>query len=181
MDNNLLELSKNVFKTFDKKKIIIVVGFVGILLILLSDVMPKMTSEKTKSTNIDYSAYISDLEKQTTNIVGSISGVGKCKVMITLEETDENVYAMDTQENFSDSSNSTKSEYIFYEKDNDDTPVLLKQFFPKVKGVVVVCQGGDDYFIKEEIISAISSLFGVSTNNITVSKLNGWLYERIRK
>ena len=92
--------------------------------------------------------------------------------MITLQETDENFYAQNLDENKNSGYISKKSEYVLYEDNNNDSPVLIKQSFPKVMGVAVVCQGGNNANVKEKIISAVSSLFGISTAKISVSKLN---------
>lgn len=157
----------------DKKKIIIVIGFVGILLILLSELVPSASSNtSTKSTQTDYDEYVTSLENKTADLISSIDGVGRCKVMITLEQSDENVFAKNTDESNSSGSYSKKSEYVLYEDNNNDTPILVKQYFPKVKGVAVVCTGGDDVVIREKIISSISSLFGISGTKISVSKIN---------
>ena len=112
------------------------------------------------------------MEDKTESIISSIDGVGKCKVMITLQETDENIYAQNLDENKNSGYISKKSEYVLYEDNNNDSPVLIKQSFPKVMGVAVVCQGGNNANVKEKIISAVSSLFGISTAKISVSKLN---------
>ena len=125
-----------------------------------------------KSESTDYRQYITSLEEKTENIISSIDGVGKCKVMITLQETDENFYAQNTDENTDSGSISKKSEYVLYEDNNNDSPVLIKQSFPKVMGVAVVCQGGDNANVKEKVISAVSSLFGISSAKISVSKIN---------
>lgn len=171
MDSKLFEKIKDNYKSLGKKRYILIVGFVGILLILIADMVPTSTAKKDNQ-NTDYQCYIEQLEKETKSIISSIDGVGECKVMLTLCETDENVYGKNTDESTNSGSISTKSEYIFYEEDNEDKPVLIKQYFPKVMGVVVVCQGGDRGDVKEQIINAVSSLFNISSNKISVSKLN---------
>lgn len=163
---------KKAFEHFGKKKIVVMIGILGIALILLSEMIPNANSAKTKSNSIDCTQYVLSLEKQTTEIISSISGVGKCKIMLTLAQTDENVFAQNMDESFSDSSNSKRNEYVFYEDNNNDTPILLKQYYPKVNGVVVVCQGGDDVVVQQKVVSAISSLFDIPSNKISVSKLN---------
>lgn len=171
MVNKLKEYLEKI--KFDKKKIIIAIGFMGIALILLSEVVPQESS-KSQNTDVqtDYNEYVSSLEEKTADLISSIDGVGKCKVMITLEQSDENIFAKNTDESTNSGSYSKKSEYVLYEDNNNDTPVLVKQYFPKVKGVAVVCTGGDDVIVKEKVISSISSLFGISGTKISVSKIN---------
>ncbi|MDO4365123.1 MAG: hypothetical protein Q4C99_11410, partial [Clostridia bacterium] len=97
-----------------KEKLLVVACVFGVILILLSEVIPSGTSNK-KSDTVDYPQYISSLEDKTENIISSIDGVGRCKVMITLQETDENFYAQNTDENTDSGSISKKSEYVLYE------------------------------------------------------------------
>ena len=68
----------------DKKiKIAVILGLVGILLIGASEVMPKKSVEP-KAQEMSCTEYTAELESKTQQIVASISGVGKCRVMITL-------------------------------------------------------------------------------------------------
>ena len=174
MVNKIKEILKSITHGADKKKIIMIVGFLGIALILLSEFVPASSDAKAKKTadEVDYSAYASELESRTAEIISSIDGVGKCKVMITLEQTDESVFAKNTDENASSGSYSKKSEYVLYEDNNNDTPVLIKQYFPKVKGVAIVCAGADDVVVRERVISSVSALFGLPTTKISVSRMN---------
>lgn len=171
METKIKEYFSNFKKMKHKEKLLVFACIFGVVLILLSEVLPSGTSSR-KSESTDYRQYISSLEEKTENIISSIDGVGKCKVMITLQETDENFYAQNTDENTDSGSISKKSEYVLYEDNNNDSPVLIKQSFPKVMGVAVVCQGGDNANVKEKVISAVSSLFGISSAKISVSKIN---------
>lgn len=171
MDSKIKSYVEKFKQSKHKERLLIVACIFGVVLILLSEIKLPATASK-KSAQTDYQQYISILEDKTESIISSIDGVGKCKVMITLQETDENFYAQNLDENTNSGYISKKSEYVLYEDNNNDSPVLIKQSFPKVMGVAVVCQGGNDANVKEKIISAVSSLFGISTAKISVSKLN---------
>lgn len=169
---------KKIFSSFSnfkyKKQAVIVFGLIGVVLILLSELTPATTDVKSKAqSSTDYDSYVSSLENRTQSIISSIDGVGKCKVMITLEQTDESVFAKNIDEISQNGNFSKKSEYVLYENDNNDEPILVKQYFPKVYGVVVVCQGGDDTAVKERVISSISALFDIPYSKISVSRLSG--------
>ena len=82
----------------DKKiKIFAAIGIIAILLILLSEFIPTATESKNKEET-DYAEYISSLENETQELLSSISGAGRCKVMITLKNSSESVYAKNTEE-----------------------------------------------------------------------------------
>lgn len=173
MDNKLLPLANKIKSLKHKERYIVIACVLGVALILLSELVPSGNSSTKKADDgVDYQEYIVSLEEKTQDIISSIEGVGKCKVMITLCETDESFYAANIEENTDSGHISKKNEYVFYEDNNNDSPVLIKQTFPKVMGVAVVCQGGDNAFVKERVISAVSSLFGISSAKISVSKIS---------
>ena len=171
MDSKLLPLANKIKSLKHKERYIVIACVLGVALILLSELVPS-SSTKNADDSMDYQEYIVSLEQKTQDIISSIDGVGKCKVMITLCETDESFYASNIEENTDSGHISKKNEYVFYEDNNNDSPVLIKQTFPKVMGVAVVCQGGDNAFVKERVISAVSSLFGISSAKISVSKIS---------
>jgi len=99
--------------------------------------------------------------------------VGTCKVMITLEKSDENVYATNSESKRDADSGSSKEDYVLYDQDSGESPLLLSAYLPNVQGVAVVCTGGDDPAVREKITTTVASLFGIPTNRISVSKLKG--------
>ena len=107
-----------------------------------------------------------------TDVLSAMDGVGACEVMITLNETNENVYAQNSSEKTEENKSEYESEYVIHSGENGDDPVLIKQYFPQVKGVAVVCTGGDDIRVKENIVNSVTALFNISSNRISVSKIN---------
>ena len=159
------------FNSADKKlKIAVIVGLIGILLLGMSEAIPKQKTE-VKSEKISYSEYTSELEEKTKNIISSIDGVSECRVMITLKNSNESIFAKNNQENSNGSNYSSESEYVLYNGESGEQPVLLKEYYPEVKGVVVVCSGADDVTVRENVINCISSLYAIPSTKISVSKL----------
>ncbi len=157
----------------NKNKIIIAVGVIGILLILLSEVnLGSGESKKDKNPDMDYASYVNSLNAELTELLSSIDGVGECRVMITLRNTSESVYAKNSDSSSSDNSKSSSDEYVIYDSENGDSPILLKENFPDIEGVAIVCSGGDNIAVKEKVIKCVSALFNISSNRISVTKLN---------
>lgn len=173
MESKIKEISKIIFRPENRIKLFVALGVIGVLLILLSEVAPHDESIKKDNSEIQYDKYISSLEEKTTSIISSIDGVGECRVMLTLSSTDESVYAKNTEEKMANSSYSKNNEYVLYDGTQGDEPILIKQVFPTVQGVVVVCTGGDNVVVRERIINSVSSLFDVPSSRISVSKLEG--------
>ena len=170
--NSISEIFERIRKSDKKMKLMIICAFIGIALIMLSEAMP-FQSAKNNNADKDYSydEYVSMLERKTENLIESINGAGECSVMLTLKNTRESVYAKNSEERRNDGSYSNSFEYVLYKGQDGETPVLVKQYFPQVMGVAVVCSGGDNVTVRENIISCLSSVFDIPTSKISVSKL----------
>lgn len=174
MTEKIKEKLSAVLNSDKKVKIFVIIGILGIALILLSEAIPHTNTDGSNKTQIQetsYSDYITSLEKETQNIIGSINGVGKCKVMLTLKDTNESVYAKNSDEKSDDGSYSKSYEYVLYDGQDGETPVLIKQYFPQIQGVVIVCDGADNTVVREHVINSVSSLFNIPTSRISVSKI----------
>ena len=170
MANSIKEIISKV-KTSDKKvRVLVIIGLIGIVLIMLSDVSFFSSDNKKSSDDYSYDEYVCNLEDKCEKLIESIDGVGECKVMITLRDTKESIYARNSEESRNDSSFSNSYEYVLYKADDGETPILVKQYFPKVLGVAVVCNGADNAAVKERIISLLTSVFDISSSKISVSK-----------
>lgn len=170
--NKIKEAFDFVIKKDSKSiKIIVAVGLIGILLLAIPEMVSNNKKEVTSDSSFDYFEYTDMLEKKLTSVISEIDGVGECTVMITLEKTQESVYATDNERKSDSNSLSSKDSYVLYDSDKGEAPVLIKEYTPTVQGVTVVCSGGDNIEVKENIINAVTSLFNISTNRISVSKL----------
>lgn len=169
-------MKENLKKMFNSKqlktKVLVIAGVIGVILILLSEISFDSPNKNTEITHGDYVAYLNNLDDELTDIISKINGVGACEVMITLKNTSEGVYAQNTEISTDDSSSSENNEYVIYNGENGDGPILLKENLPEIEGVAVVCSGGDNVAVREQIIKCVSALFNISSNRISVSKIN---------
>lgn len=138
---------KELFKNEKSLKIILVSGMALILAIALSGI--SHNEPKTEQNAFfDYNRqaeYEEALESKLCAVLSEINGIGSVKIMITLDSSEENMF-----------------------DDGDDEPVSVKT--PSIRGVIVVCDGGDNILIREKVISAVSGAFGISTTRVSVIK-----------
>lgn len=164
----------------DKKTaLFVVIGFTVIMIIFLSEFGNWGEEEKKKEQNTEEMSsvtYCEYLEDKVKEIVESIDGAGEAKVMITLSETTEYIYATndkDSRKNSDNADDSTfENDYVIIENNSNDTGLLVKTIEPKVRGVAVVCEGGNDSTVQRQIYSAVSAVLNISTSRISISKLN---------
>lgn len=169
----------NKLKIDKKTALFVVIGFTAILIIFLSELSNSVEEEKNMDLNTEEMSsvtYCEYLEDKVKEIVESIEGAGEAKVMITLSETTEYIYATndkDSRKNSENSDDSTfENDYVIIENNSNDTGLLIKTIEPKVRGVAVVCEGGNDSTVQRQIYSAVSAVLNISTSRISISKLN---------
>ncbi len=172
--NDIKERIEKFLKSDERRiKIIVTVGIIGVILLVVSSAAQNKTPDKKSESiaDIDYTSYCSKLEEELKEVISSIDGVGKCEIMITLENSSENVYATDNEIRSDSASSSSRDEYVLIDSNGVQQPVLIKEYYPKVQGVSVVCSGGDNSKVKAEITDTVTSLFNISANRVSVSKL----------
>lgn len=131
-------------------------------------------------TNVDtITEYKQTLEQDILNMLSSMQGVGSVNVMITLENGVENIYV--TEESFStdvskdnniisNERRNAETSTLIVEDTNGRRQALLKMTVePKVRGVFVVCDGGDNILIVSRITDAIKALLNISSTKIYVT------------
>lgn len=185
------DIGKKLIDSLGIPKLLLVLA-AGIVLIALSagdmstrkkDTLKEV--ENTTDTESDTKdEYTKKLERQFESVLANASGVGRVKVMITLDTSSEKVTLSDPvykneSVNETEADGSVKSQTnsesspqtVFSEKDDVKDPYVVKEIEPVIKGVLVVCEGGDNDSVKKEITSAAEVLFGLESHKIKVMKL----------
>ena len=174
LENKIKDALSFIVKSDSKKiKIIVAMGLIAIILIAFSSMFQSKDSKSdiVENDSFDYSSYSEETERKLTNIISSIDGVGECEVMITFEYTGENIYAKDSEAKSDDTSQSNSDQYVLYDSQNGEKALLIKEKYPTVQGVSIVCTGGDNTQVREAIINTVTSLFDISTNRVSVSEI----------
>jgi stage III sporulation protein AG len=141
-----------------KKKLIYILGAIGVLLILLPSFFDKEEKSEPETEQSDYCAV---LEDRLEEILPKIEGVGNADVMVTAKNYGEKRLAKDED-------GSTKKTVVLNQKGGGEEPEVLEEFYPEIQGVIIAADGGKSSKIKEEITEAVSALLGVETYKIKV-------------
>lgn len=166
----------NKFKELAKKpsflKAAAAVGMLMIILILISDLNG---NEEKKRSDIDVKGisfteadlYAEETEKRLCEVLSEIEGVGKATVMLTINSTEEYVYA----ESIKSGTSQTENNYVIIDKGSQKEALVKKINNPAISGVVIVCEGGDDPRVCERVYNAVSTALDISTNKIYVAEM----------
>lgn len=123
-------------------------------------------AEPTASTS--YYSEEKELEDKLISILSEIKGAGAVTVALTFEQGTEYVYAEENNEKQSADQSETSTSLAQI----NDSPVLVKQRLPEVKGVVIVAEGAGDALVKERLYQAIKSLLGLTSSQIAIIEGN---------
>ena len=165
-----------------RRTLIVALGIVGLLLIFLSSFLP--TTEQSEQSRAEPPAstsevdYRRELEDELREMISSIEGAGDVRVMITMDSTAEDVYAVDktesetkrSGESESDVQRSEENEYVIIKgKDGSEQTVVKKQKMPEIRGVLVVCTGGASAVTREKVTAAVAVALGISQSRVMVT------------
>lgn len=186
---------KNIISKGNSLQFCLLVALVGVLLVFVSNLFsPKSNFNKnleTKSKTEIYTStkkYKEDLENSVKDIISSMKEVGKNpKVLISLESTEQNVYATENKkstETVKDSygnyvnsdqtklkeTNETETKYIkIRDQDGSEKALSVTKIQPAIKGVVIVCPGGENQSVKEKVTEAVKTALNIPSKKVFVT------------
>ncbi len=177
----------------DKKLLcIVLVGIVGMAIILLTEIGSKPESSQYDDSQVSVNqkesvneyTYVQEIEQRLTNIVSSIDGAGRAKVMVTLANGAEQVYAKQDKTKSNSSIQGTgegrsvednlekENEYlVIRSNDNSENGLIIKIIQPDIRGVAIVCEGADSIIVKQSIINTVTAVLGISSTKVNIAKM----------
>ena len=180
-----------------RKDQLLIFFLVGVLLLVIA--LPSGTKEKEKDsrhseidgeeavgTQAEEQDYARYLERRLEETLSQLDGAGNVRVMVTLQSSAQKIVEKDTQgerdaitEEDSQggrrtSENTSHQETTVYEGmgEKSQEPYVSKELTPRVEGVVVLAEGGENALVKKNITEAIQALFGIDTHKIRIMKKN---------
>ncbi len=164
-------MSKNVInREISRKRILalILLAALGVSLILFSKCASSEGANKqtcTEPEKLDPAQYAKGVEEKVESLCNKIDGVSSTYAVVTLKGGYRAIYATDSQAGSSNSKNQT----VIIGSGSSEKALLIGYENPEIAGIGIVCSGGNDPVLRQNIISVISSAFNISTNKIFVA------------
>lgn len=154
----------------DKKALLtVIIGITGMFLVLLSE-LPLFSQESRSSTPKENTVYSQSLENEIEDLLSQIEGAGEVSVLFTYDTSEETVWAKDKDESEEKGAGRDISEkHIIIDTVQAENGLAVKVIYPKVRGVAVVCSGGNNPQVKSEIKALLSALFDIGSNKISIA------------
>lgn len=177
-----IDFSEYIEKFTGKGKIYyyILVGILGVILIISGDNSDLKTESSTYTTSF-LQEYKDKTEKELTDFLKNINGVGEVNVVISIESGHENIYAQKEKyinniknEYEADDyvNNSTyENEYIIIKNSGEEQALIEKTMQPEIRGVAISCSGADDVSVVLAVTNTVSVVLDVPTHKICVTKM----------
>lgn len=143
------------------------------------------TGSVESTVDSEREGYERRLEQRLKELLEQMEGVGAVEVMLVLHSSEEKVWHVDRQSSSSlvqesaadGSGKSTQNqeenqETVLIGSGQEATPMLEKEIYPQIEGIVILAEGAGDASVRAEITEAVEALFGLSVHKIKVSKKN---------
>lgn len=164
------KITGKLHKLVEKYKYAIVVLLIGLTLLLIPE--KESTPQKVEAT---VPATVGEeilIEDSLVEILQSVDGAGKVKVLLSMSTGKETIYQTDTEASATgDSNNQTVKTVIITDSERSEAG-LIRQVNPAAyKGAIVVCQGADSPTVRLAVTQAVSKITGLGTDAICVLKM----------
>lgn len=157
MNDESLGVAKLISYLGEKKSLVIVIValIIGVCLMLFGG---RRDGDVPAVSTADFDTSL--IEEKVEDLCGRVDGVGQVSVMITADAVAQKLYAKNSQFN----SDYSKTEYVTVS--GELLPTGEKAM--TVRGVAIVCEGGDDVGVKLKLTELVCALFDIGADRVSV-------------
>ncbi len=148
---------KDFIKSNKNKLTVFILAIGGVILIIFSSLIGT-DSKETAEEYTEVGFYTTYLEERISELCNSVYGVSDTRVFLTLDCSSEQIYQSDGV-----------SDFLILTGEGGETAVKLCEIYPKVRGIAVVCKGGEIPRIKETVTELLAAALGLPKNKIQVA------------
>ncbi len=174
-------MNEKIKKIIQNPRLLLIVGVVGIALVFISSAFTHEKSNvKGKTADNTYTAqeYCRIIENDIEDIVTGITGDRNPTVVITLESSmrynyasaDETDMSTSVGESTDQSSERKKQSYITVKTaDGGEEALIVAEIMPEIRGVAIICSGGNDNTTAEKIKNAVTAALNITSKRVYIS------------
>ena len=141
----------------NKRKYLLALLLCGVLLMLFPCTLDSDSEPREDENQSVFS--VKEEERRLGEILSSIQGAGKCKVLLSLQAGTELILAED------------EGETVVISSGGSQSTVTVQKRSPEYLGAVVVAKGSRDPNVRYDILSAVMSYTGLGADKITICPL----------
>ena len=165
---DIKRLSNNVKNTISKYKYATIILLIGICLLLV----PAKTKKSVVTDKLPQSKLQAIESEQLAQILQSVKGAGKVKVLLSVATGEKTLYQTDSDVTGGGDNNSSRLEtVIVMDAQRAETGLINQINPPTYLGAIVVCEGADSATVKFAVTQAVAKITGLGTDSICVLKM----------
>ena len=160
---------EQIIKIFKNKnnRIIFIIFIIGVVLVLTAQ-QHKDTDGVSVSASAGAAMSVQDEEERLAGMLSQIEGAGRVSVMITYESGTEKNLAYETKSTSRENSGERSEDRRAVTSGGE--PMVVKEVYPQVKGVIVAADGADSASVKAAIREAVTASLGVGAHRVCIFK-----------
>ena len=170
-------IAEKILPVLIKYRALLIVLLAGVLL-LASGGWPgserRDPVQETAPASADEEGFsLSAFEENLNQKLAAIEGVGRVGLMLSLDQTEEAVYAVNTRRTDSEAGGQSYESDLTVVSDGSygETPVTVKNLLPTFRGAVVLCDGADNAEVRLAVTQAVTTVCGIGADKVTVLKM----------
>ena len=148
-------------KKFKIEYVLVILIAISIVAILFFNGSLGQKNEQSETT------YQQNLQNDLVNILSQIKGVGKVSCYVSFDGDVEEVFLKNTTSVNKNDVIEIVEEVVLV----NGKPYAIKNEYPNVRSLVVVCEGGDDIYVKTMINNVLTMALDVPGEKIQIYKM----------
>jgi len=164
-NRNIIPMKNTIKRSKKGIAILAAVALIGVLLLMIGSRDKDTSGDEVNFESLDPAKYAKEVEERVEELCNRVDGASSAYAVVTLKGGYKAIYASDRQSG----SNSSKSDTVLIGSGSGQKALLIGYENPEIAGIGIVCSGGDNYNVRKNIISVVSSAFDISSNKIFVS------------
>lgn len=159
---------------------------VGVIFLILSNTHISKKEANIQTTQLHEQmqqvstvTYEEQLSRQLEEALCHMVGVGKVRVLLTLDDGGEVSVLQDhddTRTEQEETNSSGESRKLLENRqqtetvrDAQDQPYVLRQNVPTIRGVLILAEGAESSVVKQELLRAVQALLGVPADQVHIA------------
>lgn len=172
---DILDKLKGMTSSKNFSSAIAALGTAGLLLILLSSLIPEKreNTPKVSSGEIlsEAETYCSDTEKRLAEFLSGIDGAGKVRVYLAVGSNERYIYASEEKCSRSDGRVEEEEKYVMTGSGSEKNALVETVRTPEICSAVIAASGCDSAAVKERLHKAAAAALDIPTGKVYVTKL----------
>lgn len=146
-------------------KYALLVVLCGVVLMLIP------TDKKVANEATPVTSDLETVERELETFLANGAGVGRVKVMLTLERSSQTIYMTEESVRISEGGSDETREVSKASSSGDDVPLIKETLYPKYRGACILCEGAHRDEVRLWITQTVSSLLGLGSDKIVVETI----------